>query len=396
MSPESPTDPLSDQNARLPAVFGRQPIRPEGPPGWPLDDPAVAAILQECYADGTWSKYHGPYCERLTERLKTMHDCEHAVLCASGTAAIELALRGLKIGPGDEVILAAYDFKGNIQDVLTVGATPVLVDIDPQNGCLDVTQIEAACSEKTKAIIATHLHGGIVDMPRVVEFAKTRSLTVIEDACQMPGATVHGKIAGTWGDVGVHSFGGSKLLGAGRGGAFVTNSADIVQRARLYSHRGNESYPLSELQAAVLLPQLNRLDERNKTRTANVAQLCNHLANVSGITPLENSPSDSRPGYYKLGLRYDASAFAGLSRDLFADAMQAEGIAVHPGFRALHRITSLRRFRAVGDLPHATLADETMLVFHHPVLLGDNEDLLQVVAAIEKIREYGATIVRSD
>jgi dTDP-4-amino-4,6-dideoxygalactose transaminase len=324
-----------------------------------------------------------------------MHDCDHAVLCASGTAAIELALRGLKVGPGDEVILAAYDFKGNFQDVLTVGATPVLVDIESTSGCLDVTQLEAACSDKTKAVIATHLHGGIVDMPRVMEFAKSRSLAVIEDACQMPGATIHGCVAGTWGDAGVHSFGGSKLLGAGRGGAFFTNSADIVQRARLYSHRGNEAYPLSELQASVLLPQLDRLDERNAKRASNVAQLTSLLANIAGITPLQNTPSDSLPGYYKLGLWYDASAFASLSRDRFADAMQAEGIAVHPGFRSLHQITSRRRFRAVGDLPHATSADGALLVLHHPVLLGDDADLSQIVTAIEKIRDHAATLGRS-
>lgn len=396
MPTDSPTNHLDDSTSALPAVLGGQPTRPDGPPGWPLDDPAVAAILQECYADGSWSRYHGPYCERLIEWLKTMHDCDHAVLCASGTAAIELALRGLKVGPGDEVILAAYDFKGNIQDVLTVGATPVLVDIESDSGCLDVTQLEAACSDKTKAVIATHLHGGIVDMPRVMEFAKSRSLAVIEDACQMPGATIHGHVAGTWGDVGVHSFGGSKLLGAGRGGAFVTNSADIVQRARLYSHRGNEAYPLSELQAAVLLPQLDQLDERNAKRTANVAQLSSLLANAAGITQLKNAPSDSLPGFYKLGLWYEASAFACLSRDQFADAMQAEGIAVHAGFRALHQITSRRRFRAVGNLSHATSADESLLVLHHPVLLRDGADLSQIVTAIEKIRDHAATFGRKD
>lgn len=229
-------------------------------------------------------------------------------------------------------------------------------------------------------------------MPAVMEIARAAGVAVIEDACQMPGAVIAGRPAGTWGDVGVLSFGGSKLLSAGRGGALFTNRAEIVQRARLYSHRGNEAYPLSELQAAVLVPQWNRLDERNRQRTENANRLCGMLADRPGLVPFLKSIPETTPGYYKLGFQYDPRAFDGLSRDRFAEAMRAEGIAVDPGFRSLHTIHSRRRYRQVGDLPVATGADERVLTLHHPVLLGEPEEIDQIVTAIEKVRCYASEI----
>lgn len=360
-------------------------MRPQGPPNWPPDDPAIAEALRACFADRSWGKYHGPNGEELVTRLCALHDCRHAILCSSGTAAVELALRGLKVGPGDEVVMAAYDFKGNFQNVLAVGATPVLVDVRPDNWNLDPAHLDAAIGDTTKAIVASHLHGGVVPMPEVIDVARSRNVPVIEDACQMPGARIRGRVAGTWGDVGVWSFGGSKLLSAGRGGALFTRDAEVAQRVRLYTQRGNEAYPLSELQAAVLLPQLDKLDVRNRKRSESVAALT-ELLEGSGLAAFRNAESDSEPGYFKLGLQYDAAAFDGLTRDRFAEAMRAEGIAISPGFRALHRTHGRRRFRAVGELPVASDADDRILTLHHPVLLEDRAAIEQIVAAVDKIR----------
>jgi len=372
----------------LPALLGGTPVRPEGPPEWPFDDPAVAEALQRALADRTWGKYHGPHCEQLAAALAEYHTCQHVQLCASGTVAVELALRGLKIGDLDEVILAAYDFKGNYQDVLAVGAKPVLVDIATDNWNFDPERIESALSAATKAIIVSHLHGGVVPMPRLMDVARANDVAVIEDACQMPGANVFGRKAGMWGDVGVLSFGGSKLLTAGRGGAILTNNEQIVQRARLYSQRGNEAYPLSELQAAVLIPQLEQLDKLNQRRAENVARLLGLLSSEKGLQPFKNKPSDSQPGYYKLGFQYDPAHFHGLSRDDFSAAMRAEGIAFDAGFRALDRIHSARRYRKTDSLSNAHAADERSLILHHPVLLGEANDVKQIVEALDKTHQY--------
>ncbi|MEX1097574.1 MAG: aminotransferase class I/II-fold pyridoxal phosphate-dependent enzyme [Planctomycetales bacterium] len=409
---------MNDSSTRpsdLPAILGGSPVRLAGPPTWPPDDPAVGAALARAFADGSWGRYHGPHGPALVERLKAYHGVEHAVLCASGTAAVELALRGLKVGPGDEVLLAAYDFEGNFGDVRAVGATPVLVDVRPGDFNLDVSRLDEAVSPKTRAMIVSHLHGGVVPMREALEFAHPRGIAVVEDACQMPGALIDGRRAGTWGDVGVLSFGGSKLLSAGRGGALLTDSPEVVQRARLFSHRGNEAFPLSELQAAVLPPQLDRLDERNAIRARNVARLVELLRPYSGLAPFDarrvgcahqpigdgeqhaggHSPPyevATQSGYYKLGFRYDPEAFHGLSRDAFAAAMRAEGIALDPGFRALHRTHSRRRYRAGGPLDHARQADDRVLVLHHPVLLGGEEELAQIAAAVDKVARHARTI----
>ena len=380
----------------LPAILGGAPIRLQGPPDWPPDDLKIREALLRAVADRTWGKYHGPHCPALVEGLRRELGCDHVLLCASGTAAVELALRGLKVGAGDEVILAAYDFKGNFGDVLAVGAVPVLVDVDPANWNLDPAQLEAAVSPATKAILASHLHGGTVPMPAVMEIARRRGIAVIEDACQMPGSLVYGRQAGMWGNVGVISFGGSKLLSAGRGGAAFTNDSQIAQRIRLYTQRGNEAYPLSELQAAVLIPQLDRLGERNRVRARNAADLRRLLQEWPGVVPLRNAPSASEPAYYKLGLQYSPAAFGGLPRDLFAEAMRAEGIALDSGLRGLHRTHSSRRYRAVGELRHATEADERILTLHHPILLGDEADMQQIILAIGRIAQHATSILDAE
>lgn len=356
------------------------------PPAWPLPDEAVEAALRRAFADGSWGKYHGPNCRELSERLAAMHACEHVVLTCSGTAAVEMALRGLRVGPGDEVILSAYDFEGNFKNVLVVGAKPVLVDVDSRSGQFDTEQLEAARSPLTKAIIASHLHGGVVAMPTVRAFADQHRIAVIEDACQMPGATVHGRVAGTWGDVGVLSFGGSKLLTAGRGGAMITRDSEIAQRIRVHTQRGNDAYPLSELQAAVLVPQLDRLAERNRLRAENVSRLLGLLNGVTGLRCFFESAAsaESQPGFYKLGFWFDAAAI-GCSRDDFACAMRAAGVAFDPGFRALHQTHARGRFRAVNELPNATRADEAIVVLHHPVLLGSEADLNAVAVTARSI-----------
>lgn len=348
-----------------------------------MPDDDVLASLTAAYHDGSWGKYEGQYVARLEGRLAEYHGVEFALSCASGTYAVELALRALKIGQGDEVIIAGYDFPGNYDNIVAIGARPVLVDVAAGNCNLDPAQLDDAVGPNTRAILASHLHGGIVPMRRVVEFARRHKLSVIEDAAQMPGAHLEGQKAGTWGDVGVLSFGGSKLLTAGRGGAILTRHRDVHHRAGVVSWRGNRVAPLSELQAAALLPQLDQLDQRNRQRGEAVTRLCNGLAGLP-VEPLVNATPDYEPGYYKVGLRYNSGGFGGLNRDDFVAAMRAEGIALDVGFRGLARRRSGRP-RKVGTLHHAQRAGEEMVILHHPVLLCGNAAVEQVIQAVAKI-----------
>src|SRR5207247_2768856 len=197
-----------------PALLGGTPVRPQGPPPWPPDDPEVHAALHAALAERSWGMYHGPHTGRLEDALRAFFGVEHALSCGSGTFAVELALRALKIAAGDEILLAAYDYPGNFLTIHAVGARPVLVDVHPDNWNLDVHLVEEALGPRTRAVIASHLHGGMVAMCELTELASARGIAGIEDAAQCPGAWVQGKKAGTWGDLGIFSFGGSKLLSA--------------------------------------------------------------------------------------------------------------------------------------------------------------------------------------
>ena len=349
--------------------------------------------MRQFVDSGDWGRYHGPHVPDLMRRLAEFHEVDQALVCCSGTSAVELALRGVGVQTGDEVVLAAYDFKANFQNVLHLGAMPVLIDLDPVTWQMNVSQIEPALSAKTRAIVVSHLHGGVVDIAQVRKIIQSRPIAVVEDACQNPGAMVFGRRAGSSGDVGVVSFGGSKLWTAGRGGAILTSRPEIAERIKRHVLRGNDAYPLSEIQAAILRPQVDELDSLNERRRSAVVWLCSQLQAVGGLTPLQLPTDNIIPAYYKLGFHYDSAAFGGLSREQFVAAMHAEGIAMDPGFRSNHLIHGSRRFRAVGALEQATRADAAMVTLYHPVLLEEPTAIEEVVSAIRKVQAFSAEIM---
>jgi len=369
-----------------PALLGGPAVRPQGPPPWPPHDPDVIAAVERALRDGSWGVYFGPNADALEQALREFFHIEHVLLCGSGTYAVELGLRALGVGPGDEVVLASYDYPGNIHCVYAVGATPVLVDVDPDNWNLSLDAVREATGPTTKAVLASHLHGGVVAMHELMELARDRNIAVLEDAAQCPGATVQGKPAGTWGDAGVISFGGSKLLIAGRGGALLTDRHNVHIRARSHWLRGNVVCPLSELQAAALRPQINKLTEHHERRLENVARLTGLLDGIPWLRPFSNRSEHTSPGYYKLGFQYDAAAL-GLTREVLVDAVRAEGVAVNEGFAAQHVGRSPKRYRRGSELTESEHAHRGLVTLHHPVLLGNGDDIAQVAAAIRKV--YG-------
>ena len=372
----------------LPALLGGTPVRPDGPPTWPRAEPDSQAILVSLAASCAWGQYHGEHVCALESELAQFHCVPHAITCASGTLAVEAALRALRVGPDDEVVMAAYDYESNFLTIHAISAKPVLIDVSPNNWNLDPNHLIAAITPKTKAIICSHLHGGIVPMKEVMEIARLRNIGVVEDAAQAPGATVQGKPAGSWGDIGVLSFGGSKLLTAGRGGALLFSDPQLHQRVKVWLHRGLQQWaPLSELQAAIVRPQLRKLRQSTLVRWQQVQMLNGAgsvLTSVPGVIPFSNSPADSIPAFYKVGFQYDPALF-GLPRELFIKALRAEGIAFDSGFKALHIGRSSSRFRAVGTLVHAAAAHERCIVLHHPVLSGESDEVEQVAIAVAKV-----------
>jgi dTDP-4-amino-4,6-dideoxygalactose transaminase len=361
--------------------LGGEPAAPAGPPDWPLADESVRSALEAAFADGSWGRYYGPHCERLRAELTALHNVEHVVLCCSGTIGVELALRGLGVGAGDEVALAGYDFGGNFRAIEAVGARPLLVDIDPGTWCLDVESLDSAIGPETRAVIASHLHGGMAPMRRICELGQRRGLAVVEDACQAHGAVVDGRPAGAWGDAGVLSFGGSKLLTAGRGGAVLTDSPHVAQRIKVFAQRGNDVYALSELQAAVLPPQIDALEVRNRQRSGAAARLMRATASIAWLQPLADCGPGS-PVFYKLPWLLSESRAN--EREIIAAALEAEGVAIGEGFRGFVN-RSDRRCRRAESLACSAAAAARTLVLHHPVLLAEDERLDQVAAAWGKV-----------
>lgn len=380
---------ILQNNRQTLAIDGGPPAVPQGPPVWPLLDEHIRENLLQAYADGSWGRYHGPYVERLEELIAQRHEVAHALSCSSGTIAIELALRGLQVGPGDEVLLAGYDFSGNFRAIEATGARPVLVDLLPNSWAMDPGSITEAISEATKAIVASHLHSSIAPMSEIMEIATEHNLGVVEDACQAQGAKVEGRVAGTWGDVGVWSFGGSKILTAGRGGAIFTSDDSIAQRAKIYCERGNHAFALSELQAAVLLPQLAKLSEYNDRRFDNASYLYELTEDIDALVPPREIPEHSRPSYYKPSWILNQAALANRPRERFIAALQAEGVALDAGFRGFTRRPESRCGKP-APLVNAERASANTLVLHHPVLLQTRQVIQQVAEAFHKVASVHA------
>ena len=356
---------------------------------------AVQDALARFAIEGAWREYNGLYLERLRSFLSQSLEREHVRLCCTGTFAVELAIRSLQLEPNEEVVLAGYDFPGNVRAIQDSGSIVCLCDVAKGNWVPTVEQLEAAVGPNTRAIVVSHLHGSIAPMESICSWAKQKSLIVIEDACQAHGATVDGKPAGAWGDLSVLSFGGSKLIASGRGGAVVTNNSRFAQRMTIYCERGNDSFALSELQAAVILPQYKYLTIDHGLRLTAAMDLLNHLSQFDWLT-LGPLSVQGQPAYYKLGLMLrdsiltlprvqltvhnassEVSAPLATAREYFLQELSVQQIEIGQGFHGFVR-RSTNRCRKPVPLTNSLLASHSTLVLHHSHLLDPQTGISSV------------------
>jgi dTDP-4-amino-4,6-dideoxygalactose transaminase len=224
----------------------------------------------------------------------------------------------------------------------------------------------------------------MVDMPRLMEIARERNWQVVEDACQCPGATIANRAAGSWGDASVLSFGGSKLLTAGRGGAVLTDDPAIHQRLKIYGDRGNQAFPLSELQAAVLIPQLERLEERNGVRRQRVRMIQEALQEVRDVLrPVTTRPTD-QPAYYKVAWSLVAAEERPELREAFLAKLQAMRVPIDAGFRGFAD-RSDRRCTKLGPLDASRRLSRSTVLLHHPILLAQEKSALQATELLSRV-----------
>ncbi len=327
----------------------------------------------------------GPAVSRLEENIASYLDVNHAVGLASGTDALILALRALDIGAGDEVIIPAYTFFATAGTVMSVGATPVFVDIDPVTYEMDVTQLAGRITSKTKAIIPVHLYGHSADMDPILELARARGLKVIEDNAQAFGATYRGRMTGSMGDIGCLSFFPTKNLGAfGDGGMVVTNNAALAERMRMlrthgwkkkyYSEELGYNSRLDALQAAILQAKLPHVDEWNAKRRA-IARRYSEQLGAAGVTvPVECEWG--RHVYHLYIVRSER-------RDELQAFLKEKGIASEVYYPVPpHLAKPCRKFGCKeGDFPHAERASrETLALPLYPELTTEQQD--DVIAAV--------------
>ncbi|MEA2397557.1 MAG: hypothetical protein QOK25_1113 [Thermoleophilaceae bacterium] len=305
-------------------------------------DRATAAVLDS-------GRYlHGERVARFEEQLAATVGAAHAVGVASGTDALELALRAIGVGAGDEVVTQANTCPPTIEAIRRTGATPVLCDADPESGIVDLDSLGQALSPRTRAIVPVHLHGQCADMDGIAGLAGERGVDVVEDCAQAHGARYRGRAAGSLGRAASFSFYPTKNLGAvGDAGAVVTDDAALAERLRRLAAAGGRMAAgcrMDEIQAAVLLVKLPGLAASNRRR-AEIADVYRQSLAGSAIRPLAHLP-DRVHAYHHFVVRTDA-------RDAFRAALAAHGVetAVHYP-RAVHEYPGYEHL-APGPVPLA-------------------------------------------
>lgn len=398
------------------AINGGQPAKYTPFPQWPLHDEREIAAVTAVMESGQWWRGNGTQVVSFEREFADYHQTGYALAVTNGTHAIELLLAALGLGCGDEVLIPAFTFISTASAVLCANVVPVLVDSLLDTYCLDPRALEAAITPRTRAIMPVHMAGQVADMDAITAIARKHGLAVIEDAAHAQGAEWRDRRAGALHTAGTFSFQAYKLMSAGEGGLIISNDEQLIERCFLYGNCGRpkndrtyqhtvlgSNYRMSELQAAVLRVQLTRLDAQIARREANAVVLDRLLAEVPGIVPQGRDLAATRHPHYMYMFRYDATAFGGLDRQQFVNMLIAEGVPASVAYLPIHR-TPLFRERTFGPrwrtddplLPDYTMVrcpiaeqiGEQGVWLHHRVLLGDESDLHELVAAVTKIRMH--------
>lgn len=342
-------------------------------------DAAVEAALKHFFASGAFRRYTDQYSEQLVEQLVQRFAARDALLTSSGTAAVELALRAAGIGQGDEVLISAYDYPGNFWAIERVGALPVVMDIENQGWNVEPQALAAACEVRSpalKAMIVSHLHGQLQDIVALRTICDALGIFLVEDACQAVGASIAGRPVGSVGHVGVLSFGGSKVISAGRGGALLTSDASIAQHARVAAGAGSGPFTMSEMQSAVVLSQLKWLDAILETCRSYFGKLTQCLQQNSEVI-LPFADCLAQTSFYQAGILCREPAM----QAKLLENLRASGIPAGAGFPGFHR-RSLRRCRPLVPLTQIAVAAPRTITIHHSIAMQNNISAEQLAATI--------------
>ena len=410
------------------AILGGNPVRTRAFQPWPQYLPADLRRVHDVVESRHWGGYPVPsrYAGEFAERFAAMHGARYGLCVTNGTIALVAALQAAGIGFGDEVIVPAYTWDGTATAILFVGGIPVFADVDPDTYCLSVEATRNAITRRTRAILPVHLAMRFTDMDALMKLAAEHDLKVIEDCAHAHGGQYCGKGAGAIGDLGCFSFQESKLMTAGEGGIVITSNLEYFEKLQSIVNCGRASqtdqfhrrvlgsnYRITELQAALLIGQLDMLPEMAAKRACSARKLTEALAGIDGVRPLPPQPAITRETIYHYVFQYRPKHPV-VTRDVFAAALDAEGIPCDGRFyEPVYR----------SDLFYATPENSPQLVMgrenpvdyggvHCPVseraaydesvwlpqflLIGDDADVDDVIRGIAKVMENIEELASAD
>lgn len=404
------------------AINGGKRTKQKPFPDWPQFDEKEKRALQEVLESRIWWRTPGTKTLEFEKAFAEFHGARQGIAVTNGTAALEVTMAALGVGPGDEVIVPDFTFVATASAVLYTGAMPVMVDVSSESQCIDPELAEAAVTSRTKAIIAVHMGGNPADLDALRVIAERKGLALVEDSAHAHATEWKGKRIGSHGIAGTFSFQASKLMTAGEGGIIVSNNDEFERKARsvhdcgrmpgewFYSHFINGSnYRLSEWQGAVLTAQLSRLDEQTARRHRNARLLDELFSKIPGITPQKIDPRCTRNGHYAYIFHVDRKEFAGATVEQLIMAMNAEGVPNQASYPPVHALDVFRngeyRKRLCGSQAtekHPFLQAQYLnthraafesIWIPQPALLGDEEDMHEIAAAWQKIQRFANELV---
>jgi dTDP-4-amino-4,6-dideoxygalactose transaminase len=397
------------------AILGGQPLRSRPFPAWPVFDDRERAQLEDVLTSSSWGGYPSPN-RKATEfaaAFAAYQGARFAIPTTSGTSALEVALKALGVGAGDEVIVPAITFAATPYAAVACMARPVFADVSAANACIDPDSVERLITRRTKAIIPVHYGASLADLDALAQISRAHSISIVEDCAHVPGARFRDRGVGTYGALGCFSFQSSKPMTAGEGGMITTDDPDLEQRCQSLINCGRRrpgedfegplmgaNYRITEWQCGILLAQLERLGDQIEHKSRAAARLRAGLGAIKGLTPVARDPRVTRETIYAFIFLVDQSAL-GLSRNRFVRALRAEGIpsgvANDPVYRSALFPRESAAYRKACELAGASandaincpvaerLFEHAMVSIPHECLLGDDRDLDDIVAAAAKL-----------
>lgn len=352
--------------------------------------------LEQCIESG-WLSSRGKFIQAFEEGFAKFCECKYGVATTSGTTALHLALVSLGITKGDEVIIPTFTMIATAFAVIYTGAKPVLVDVQPTTWCIEPHSIEKKITKRTKAIIVVHIYGHPCDMEPIVKIARKNKLFVIEDAAQAHGAKYKGKPVGSFGDIACFSFYANKIITTGEGGMVVTNNKKLYERARklcnlafgkvrfLHHHIGY-NYRITNLQAAIGLAQLEKIDQYIARRRNNAYCYNRYLSSIKGIKLPPEMPWAYNV-YWMYGILVTASY--GKNRKDLQKFLLENGVETREFFIPMHRQPVFHKLGLFKKEKYPVADELSKRGFYLPSSSNLREKEIKYVSSlIKRFREY--------